>query len=195
MVAPVFALLDLLLGDWQAVAGGSGPPVANGQFILMRREAWEASGGYEGIRNVVIDDVAVVSRLRSAGFRTGFLRAGGLRVRMYRGLGETFRGWRRNLGGLFGPHPGTVAGILALLLLPVAALLAFALAGLWVEAVLLWTAGAAASMIFRTSGGHSPLWGLLFPLDALLLAAVLALGARDQRRGRLLAWKGREMRV
>jgi hypothetical protein len=27
-----FALLDALLGDWRAVAGGRGAPVANGQF-------------------------------------------------------------------------------------------------------------------------------------------------------------------
>jgi hypothetical protein len=161
----------------------------------LRREPWERCGGFASIRNEPIDDVAVVSRLRAAGGRTAFLRAPELRVRMYRGLGETVRGWRRNLGGIFGPHPARVAGILAVLLVPAAALLGFLLAGRWVEAALLWSAGAAASMVFRAGSGHTPAYGLLYPLDALLLAGVLALGVLDRRRGRLMSWKGREMRV
>ncbi|MGH9362230.1 MAG: hypothetical protein ACRD2T_09955, partial [Thermoanaerobaculia bacterium] len=59
----------------------------------------------------------------------------------------------------------------------------------------LWTAGAAASALLRIGSGHAPAWGLLWPADALLLAAVLALGAVDYRRGRLVSWKGREMRL
>jgi cellulose synthase/poly-beta-1,6-N-acetylglucosamine synthase-like glycosyltransferase len=195
LIPPIFALLDTLLGDWEVAAGGSGPAVANGQFILLRRQAWETCGGFETVRNVPLDDVAVAARLRAGGFRTGFLRAEGLRVRMYRGWGEAFRGWRRNLGGLLGGSPRIVAAALVVLLLPVAALGAAALAGRPVEAVLLWAAGAAASMLLRSGSGHRPAWGLLYPLDALALAGVLALGTLDHRRGRLLKWKGREMRV
>ncbi|HEX3553724.1 MAG TPA: glycosyltransferase family 2 protein [Thermoanaerobaculia bacterium] len=195
LVPPVFALLDALLADWEGAAAGAGPPVANGQLILLRRAAWEACGGFEAVRNEAIDDVATISRLRAGGFRTGFLRAAGLRVRMYRGWREAFRGWRRNLGGLLGPSPRTVATALAVLLLPVAALVTAVLAGLAVEATLLWGAGAAASMLLRSGGSHRPAWGLLYPLDVLALAAVLALGTRDRRRGRLSSWKGREMRV
>jgi chlorobactene glucosyltransferase len=196
LVPAVFALLDALLGDWEAAAGDpSSPPVANGQFILLQREAWEACGGFEPIRSATLDDVAIVSRLRTHGFRTGFLRSGGLRVRMYRGGAEAVRGWRRNLGGLFGPSPARVAALLSILLLPPAALLGSLLGGFWVEAVLLWTAGAAASMLLRSGSGHAPAWGLLYPLDALLLAGVLLLGALDWRRGRLVSWKGRELGV
>lgn len=196
LIPPVFALLDALLGDWEAAAGGSsGPAVANGQFILLRRESFEASGGFEAVRGEALDDVAIVSRLRDRGFRTGFLRDGGLRVRMYRGAGEAVRGWRRNLGGLFGGRPALTAGTLAVTLLPPLALLAFLLTGRWVEAAVLWTAGAASSMLFRSGGGHAPVWGLLYPLDSLMLAGVLALGVIDRRRGRLTSWKGREIKV
>jgi chlorobactene glucosyltransferase len=193
LVPAVFALLDGLLGDWQAAADGDGPAVANGQFILLRREAWESCGGFESVRSAPIDDVAVVERLRAGGFRTGFLRAPGLRVRMYRGLGEAVRGWRRNLGALFSHLPGTAAAVLAVLLLPAAALAAAALTGRWVEAVLLWTAGAAASMLCRSGSGHTPAYGLLYPLDALLLAGVLLLGILDRRRRKLVSWKGRTL--
>lgn len=191
IIPAVFALLDALLGDWEAAASGAGPAVANGQFILLRREAWEAAGGFETVRNEPIDDVAIVTRLRRSGFRTAFFREPGLRVRMYRGFGETWRGWRRNLGGIFGPQPRTLAAVLAFLLVPALALAGFLAAGRWLEAALLWSAGAAASIVFRSGS----VYGLLYPLDAVLLAVLLSLGTADRRRGRLASWKGREMKV
>jgi chlorobactene glucosyltransferase len=191
----VFALLDAQLGDWEAAAGGCGPPVANGQFILVRREAWESCGGFEAVRLAPIDDVAIAALLQAAGFRTGFLRAEGLRVRMYRGWAETVRGWRRNLGGIFGAGRMRLAAILAVLLLPPLALLAALAAGRWVEATLLWSAGAAASILLRSGSGHAAAYGLLYPADSLLLAWVLLLGACDRKRGRMASWKGREMPV
>ena len=193
LIPAVFALLDGLLGDWRAAADGAGPAVANGQFILLRRDAWESCGGFESVRSEPIDDVAVITRLRARGFRTGFFRAPGLRVRMYRGLGEAIHGWRRNLGGIFGRLPGTVAAMLAVLLLPAAALAAAALTGRWVEAILLWTAGAAASMLARSGSGHVPAYGLLYPLDALLLSGVLLLGFLERRQGKQVSWKGRTL--
>jgi cellulose synthase/poly-beta-1,6-N-acetylglucosamine synthase-like glycosyltransferase len=195
LIPTVFALLDALLGDWRAAAESAGPPVANGQFILVRRAALEASGGLEAVRGEPLDDVAIVTRLRAHGFRTGFLRAEELRVRMYRGWGEAFRGWRRNLGGFLGPRTGTAAASLAVLLLPPLVLFAALANGRWPEAAILWVAGAAASMLMRAGSRHPPAYGLLYPLDALLLAAVLLLGVIDRRRGRLASWKGREMRV
>jgi chlorobactene glucosyltransferase len=193
LVPPVFALLDAFLGDWEAAADGAGPAVANGQFILLRREAWEASGGFATVRAAPIDDVALAARLREHGFRTGFLRAAGLRIHMYRGFREAARGWRRNLGALFSHLPGAAAVVLAVLLLPALALAAALLTGRWVEAALLWTAGAAASILLRSGSGHRPAYGLLYPLDALVLAGVLALGILDRKRKRTMSWKGRSL--
>ncbi|MFL6233668.1 MAG: glycosyltransferase [Thermoanaerobaculia bacterium] len=193
LVPPVFALLDALLGDWEAAADGAGPGVANGQFILLRREAWEASGGFESVREAPIDDVAVAGRMREHGFRTGFLRSEGLRIRMYRGFREAVRGWRRNLGALFSHLPEMAAGILAVLLLPALALAAAGITGRWVEAALLWSAGAAASILLRSGSGHRPAYGLLYPLDALLVAGVLVMGIVDRRRKRTVSWKGRTL--
>lgn len=188
----VFALLDALLGDWQEAGSAKGPAVANGQFLLVKREPWEAAGGFEAVRNEAIDDVAIVTRLRRNGGRTAFFREADLRVRMYRGTRETWNGWRRNLGGILGARTGLAAAILTVLLVPALALAGFLAAGRWVEAVLLWSAGASASMVLRR---NSPVWGLLYPLDSLLLAALLCLSTLDRRRGRLMSWKGREMKV
>jgi cellulose synthase/poly-beta-1,6-N-acetylglucosamine synthase-like glycosyltransferase len=197
LLAPaVFALLDALLGDWEETAAGGGPPVANGQFLLLRRAAWESCGGFEAVRNEAIDDVAMAALLRRHGFRTGFFRAPELlSVRMYRGIREATRGWRRNLGGLLGRRPGATLAALAVLAAPALALAAALTAGSGVAAALLWGAGAVTSALVRSGSGNRPVYALLYPLDALLLAGVLAAGARDRRRGRLLSWKGREMRL
>ncbi len=196
LIPGVFALLDALLGDWEAAADSGGAPVANGQFLLLRREAWEACGGFAAVRGEALDDVAIAALLRRHGYRTGFFRAPDLvSVRMYQGFGETSRGWRRNLGGLMGPRPGATLGALAALSLPALGLAGALAAGQWIAAALLWTAGAAASALSRAGSGNRPAYALLYPLDALLVAAVLAAGARDHRRGRLLNWKGREIPV
>ena len=196
LVPSVFALLDTVLGSWEAAATGAGPAVANGQFILLRQEAWERAGGFPAVRAAPLDDVAIARRLRETGSRTAFFRAPDLlRVRMYRGVREAVLGWRRNLGGLFGGQPGTVAMSLAVLLAPPLVLAAGLLTGQWLAAGLLWAAGAAASALLRSGSGHAPAWGLLFPCDALFLAAVLTLSELDRRRGRLMRWKGREMKV
>jgi glycosyltransferase involved in cell wall biosynthesis len=192
---PVFALLDLLLGDWRAAAEG-GPAVANGQFVLVRREPWELCGGFAPIRAETLDDVALVVRLRAHGYRTGFFRAPDLlTVRMYRGGRETVRGWRRNLGEFLGRRPAATLTILAALLLPPLAVAAELALGHPLAAALLWAAGVAASVVCRRGSNHPPAYGLLYPLDALALAAVLAAGVADRRRGRLTAWKGRPIKM
>jgi cellulose synthase/poly-beta-1,6-N-acetylglucosamine synthase-like glycosyltransferase len=196
LVPGVFALLDALLGDWEEAAASAGEPVANGQFLLLRRAAWESCGGFEGVRNEAMDDVATAALMRRHGYRTGFFRAPDLlSVRMYRGSGEAIRGWRRNLGGLVGSRRGASRTALAVLVLPVLAIVGALAAGCGAAAVLLWSAGAVTSGILRAGSGHQPAYALLYPLDALLLAGVLAAGCRDRRRGRLVSWKGREMRV
>jgi hypothetical protein len=196
LIPPVFALLDFFLGSWEAAADGSGPAVANGQLILLQREAWERAGSFPTVRTETLDDVAIVRRLRDFGGRTAFLRAPDLlQVRMYRGTREAVQGWRRNLGGLFGGRPGTVAAILAVLLAPLPLMTAELLTGHWLAAALLWGAGVAASALLRSGSHHAPAWALLFPGDAIFLAAVLVLGVRDRRRGRLARWKGREIKV
>jgi len=194
LTPPVFALLDAFLGSWRRAAGGVGPPVANGQFILISEPALARAGGFESIRGVAIDDVALVRRLAATGSRTGFFRAPHLLgVRMYRGLAAVYRGWRRNLGGLFGPSLARTALALTVLLAPPVLLAAALAGGAWTAAAVAWVLGAAASAWLRAGSGHPPGWGLLHPADAVFLAITLLGGVADWRRGRLLRWKGRDV--
>jgi glycosyltransferase involved in cell wall biosynthesis len=190
----VFALLDLALGSWRHAADGTGEPVANGQFLLIRRPALAAIGGYEAIAAEPLDDVALARRLSADGFRVGFLRAGGaLSVRMYRGAAATLLGWRRNLALVFGPRPARQQAWAALLAAPGAVALTALAAGRPRTALVAWAGGVLASAVARAGTGSSPLWGVLHPLDSLALFGTLAVAARDHRRGRLARWRGREL--
>jgi len=72
-------------------------PLANGQYILCRRAAYERAGGHAAVRGSIIEDAALARALSRAGIRYRLCRAEGLvSVRMYGGLGELWAGFRKN---------------------------------------------------------------------------------------------------
>jgi chlorobactene glucosyltransferase len=91
---------------------------ANGQYLMVRRDAYEAIGGHEAIRGTLSEDVALARRLKVAGFRP---RLGWgdswATVRMYEGFGSIFRGWSRNfyVGSL--GRPWRILGLVAFIML------------------------------------------------------------------------------
>jgi glycosyltransferase involved in cell wall biosynthesis len=87
----------------------SGIAAANGQYILVRREAYEAVGGHAAVATEILEDVALARRFRNAGKRVYF-RYGGdaVRTRMYRTWESLREGWTKNLALLF-PHPDRLA--------------------------------------------------------------------------------------
>ena len=82
---------------------------ANGQYILVRREAYDAVGGHAAVATEILEDVALARLFRKAGKRVYF-RYGGdaVRTRMYRNWVQLREGWTKNLALLF-PHPGLLA--------------------------------------------------------------------------------------
>lgn len=80
--------------------GGSNRPgsaaFANGQFLMVRRAAYERVGGHGAVRDALIEDVPLAQAVRAAGYHT---RAVGGRdvvaVRMYDSAAGVFRGWSR----------------------------------------------------------------------------------------------------
>lgn len=68
-----------------------------GQFLFARREAYLASGGHAAFADSMHDGIKMPRAFRRAGFRTDLFDATDLcRVRMYRGLGATWRGFAKN---------------------------------------------------------------------------------------------------
>jgi hypothetical protein len=114
---------------------------------------------------------------------------------MYQGFGASVRGWRRSLGALFGGKWTQALEVLLVLLGP-AVLLGLDFArGEWPAALALWLGGAVTSMVLRRGSRHPAGFGLLYPLEAVVLSWTLLLALRDYRRGFFVPWKGREMPV
>lgn len=70
---------------------------ACGQFILVSRAAYRASGGHEGFRDSMHDGVKFPRAVRRAGLRTDLYDGTeSVSCRMYRGFGQTWRGFAKN---------------------------------------------------------------------------------------------------
>jgi cellulose synthase/poly-beta-1,6-N-acetylglucosamine synthase-like glycosyltransferase len=182
--------------------------IANGQCILVRRDAYERAGGHAAVRDKVAEDLAIAQRFFVAGLRpTLVMGRAQLTTRMYTSLAELVRGWRKNIVAgsrdALPPFPGV--GLLhpiSVLLPPLfnltpAAALALGAAG--VGPAWLGLAGLIAYVSFSlwwalVSRWHGvPAWyGVLHPLGA---AVFLYIAAGAVLRGRRVAWKGREYRA
>jgi glycosyltransferase involved in cell wall biosynthesis len=109
---------------------------ANGQFLLVEREAYRRLGGHAAVADKVLEDVelAFLAKKRRVGLRFRYAEDA-LAARMYRSTGAMIEGWTKNLALLFDN---------SLALAVWRALDIFLLAGLPVLAVWLWNARFAA---------------------------------------------------
>jgi glycosyltransferase involved in cell wall biosynthesis len=87
----------------------SASAAANGQYILISREAYDAVGGHAAIATSLLEDVALARAVKASGRRI-FFRFGGdaVRTRMYRSYSQLREGWTKNLALLF-PSPVRLA--------------------------------------------------------------------------------------
>ena len=83
----------------------SSAAAANGQYILIAREAYDAVGGHAAVSGSLLEDVALAKAVKASGRRI-FFRFGGdaVRTRMYRSFAQLREGWTKNLALLF-PSP------------------------------------------------------------------------------------------
>ncbi len=75
---------------------------ANGQFLLVEREAYRRMGGHAAVADRVLEDVdmAVIAKRRRVGLRFRYADDA-LATRMYRTTGAMIEGWTKNLVLLF----------------------------------------------------------------------------------------------
>ncbi len=84
---------------------------ANGQYILIEREAYWSVGGHEAIACEILEDVALARSVKAAGLGLRFRYEGDLvRTRMYRSFAQLVEGWSKNLYYLF-PSARTLAAL------------------------------------------------------------------------------------
>jgi glycosyltransferase involved in cell wall biosynthesis len=82
---------------------------ANGQYILIKREAYDAVGGHAAVAQDILEDVALARAVKRSGRKIRFrYAADAVRTRMYRNFAQLREGWTKNLALLF-PNSGWLA--------------------------------------------------------------------------------------
>lgn len=166
--------------------------VATGQFIAVRRHAYDRAGGHEAVRDAVLEDLALTRNVRRTGGSTTVMDGTALAsCRMYEGWVELYAGYTKWLWAAFGSPAGAAAVVVAstaVYVVPAVAALMGSRSGL--AGYLLGVAGRAVTA--RRTG--SRLWPdvLLHPASVLVAGCLTAGSFRQRRRGRLV-WKGRAL--
>jgi glycosyltransferase involved in cell wall biosynthesis len=105
----IFAELAATFRASQVSDPNSSAAAANGQYILITREAYDAVGGHAAVATCLLEDVALARAVKQSG-RKIFFRYGAdaVRTRMYRSFTQLREGWTKNLALLF-PAPVRLA--------------------------------------------------------------------------------------
>jgi glycosyltransferase involved in cell wall biosynthesis len=171
---------------------------ANGQFLMIRRDAYEAIGGHASVAGDVLEDVALAVRAKNAGYRLWFGSGKGIvRARMYRSFAAMWEGWKKNLYLLIGGRPGavyrelfSVVPWIPILLLVLGAKVPLAM----IAALGLLLARHATYGMALSRNQFKGKYILYYVPGVLLYAGVLWGSYRAYARG-VVAWKGREVSV
>jgi hypothetical protein len=155
--------------------------VGVGAFQLVRRAAYEKSGGHARLRMDVIEDMKLGKLMKMAGIQSGLAVAQDLvRVRWHSGVQNVIRGVTKNMFAAVHYNPFFAAGAMALsLTMSLLPFFGLAFASGWAR-VFAGIAAAAAvivhgAMIWSTDA--SPLYGLTHPLGSLLFCWMIGRSA------------------
>ncbi len=171
---------------------------ANGQVLLVRRQALEAAGGWAAVRHEIVDDMAICRRVKETGGAVVFADGHHIaRCRMYTSGAELWAGFSKNLYEGIGGHPLALAAVIALYLgcfvLPWVALPVALVAGAptWATAA---AVGVGLNLLTRLVLAERHAHGLLavaaHPIAVMGLLGVAVNSMRWSRRG-AIAWAGR----
>lgn len=202
----VFSILLSRYGGLETMSESTDPidKIANGQFLLVRRDHYERLGGHESVRGHVAEDLRLAQRFTEAGLGAHMVLARDhMSTRMYTSLGEIRRGWGKNVYAAgrdtlrLGPVGRRVLPwvfpIPALLPVVPVVILVLAVSGVLGDGALLFGAVVTGvSLVYWMSvygfSQLSPLWALAYPLGCLVFAGICAEAAM---RGMRVGWKGR----
>lgn len=179
--------------------------IANGQFLLMCRDVYEAVGGHAAVRDRVAEDLALAQLFFREGCRVRLVRGDEqLATHMYASLSELMAGWGKNVfaGGIHAMPGGVTGRLLFPIVLPLPPLLTLApvlalplaMADLLPNVWRVWSAVSAAAMLLWWAviyrGFQQRLWyAFLYPVGATVLLFIIL---RAIGRGQRVGWKGRE---
>ena len=199
----VFLALQTRVGDLRRVnrTRVEWDAIANGQFVLVTRAAYEAVGRHEAVKDHVADDVALAQVFVRHGKDIFLAHAPEfMHVRMYRGLREIVAGWSKNLAlgaPLMTPPIALVRKVIPdLMWLPalfwIAPPVVLLLGGPLGPAAAIATAASLAIWLEVYAEERAPLWyALLYPLGAAMVGFIMI---RSALRGDRVEWRGRQYR-
>jgi chlorobactene glucosyltransferase len=202
----VFALLHSRYGGLEEMNRSRRPinKIANGQYLLFPRAADEKAGGHEAVRDHVAEDLLLAQRVTALGGGMHMVLATAhLSTRMYTSLREIRRGWGKNVfaGGIETFPGGAMMQLVFRLMLPISPLVPLipivvpllGAAGVLGPGAMLFGAITAPvnllfwMWIYRFAGLH-PLWGMSYPLAALVFGWICLEAAV---KGLNVSWKDR----
>jgi chlorobactene glucosyltransferase len=165
----------LMLVEWATPAETRDPKhphaLAVGQYLLVRREAYVASGGYAvpGLRQTFAEDVALAAWLKRQGRRVDIVDGRGLVSNVqWTTWSSAWRGWRKSAYAQGVKHP-----------------LAYLILGLW---LLLYGLGPPITLLRALCRGSRRRWLSLVLAGTALAAQIDARGVLDRRQGLAGAW-------
>jgi len=170
---------------------------ANGQYLLIRREAYDAVGGHAAVATALLEDVELAKRLKEAGFALRFGMSDAVSTRMYRSFPQMWEGWSKNLALLF-PNPRRLALWRALEFAAIVAMLTFSIVSLIKGDMITFVVATAVSVqwlyLFGKRIGRAHFDGLSNALAffGLPLFAVLLVNSSISHKKGTVRWKGRE---
>ena len=206
VIPQVFVKLASLFRFEEVSDPQSPAAAANGQYVLVRREIYERSGGHEAVKSAILEDVELARRIKSPGGKLLFLPgAQWVRTRMYQSFGEMWQGWTKNLYLLYGGNDPRcwrrlrrsgfwmcsrnwlLCGCLWLALPRAGGLAMLAAVGLFILALARqWNYGRALARL-----GFDPSLANYQPMGAALLGALMLGSLRAHRATGSIEWKGR----
>ena len=174
---------------------------ANGQFVLIHRDAYEAIDGHRSVAGEVLEDVALARRVKQAGYGIYFASGKGIaRTRMYRSFGSMWQGWTKNLYPLMGGSALAVTKEV-FVVFPWLAVLSIAAGVIWfahspgrvlLALGLLLLAGRHAGYAAELSRNPYPRRFILYYVPAVILYTFALLASAWKNTRGTVAWKGRE---
>lgn len=172
--------------------------MANGQFTLVRREAYRSVGGHAAIRSAVLEDVRLAEEFRrhQLPMRVAFAPEL-IATRMYRDRHEMFEGLLKNVHGTrfsLAQQVGFLAGLVGFFWAPFLVLPVGIWWGSWPLALL--GAVLVVALFVKHAGfakgmGGRRVDGLLFPVAVGYYVALVLVSIRRGIARRPIVWKGR----
>ena len=165
--------------------------LANGQFMIVKRAAYIATGGHKTIRHEVLDDLELARALVRNGFKGGVADGSEIaQCRMYENSKDLFSGYTKSLWRAFGSPAGSIVAASFLFITGVVPIL-LVIAGYraaWIGYFALVLSRYAAAARTRST----PSTALLHPLAIVTLVYLIAKSWYQKLTGQLV-WRGRSV--